>query len=103
MLTIATKVDFDQTIKENDCLIVVDFFATWCGPCKTISPTIEGFSKEFTDVIFVKIDVDENSETAESCDIRAMPTFQFYKGGKKVGEVIGVDAKKIKDLIVALK
>lgn len=97
---ITTKEEWDTLLKE-DKLVVVDFFATWCGPCKKIAPTIEGYSNdpEYADVIFAKIDVDELAEVAEECGISAMPTFHLYKGGKKVAEVVGASADKIKTAI----
>jgi thioredoxin 1 len=72
-------------------LVVIDFTATWCGPCKMISPVYEKMAEEFPGVVFTKIDVDANSEAAEQCGIQAMPTFQFYKGGNKVGEMKGAN------------
>jgi len=98
-----------------DKLVVVDMFATWCGssscssriskiskvtqhigPCKVISPVVEGFSREFEDVAFYKVDVDENPDIAQELGVRAMPTFCFFKGGEKVGDVVGADARKLK-------
>ncbi|CAL1540654.1 unnamed protein product [Lymnaea stagnalis] len=103
MKTIATKQEFDQLIASEKNLIVVDFYATWCGPCKAIAPHLAKWSEEYDDVTFVKIDVDENDETAESCGISAMPTFHFYKNGKKIDEIVGANHEKIKEKILALK
>eukprot|EP00124_Ichthyophonus_hoferi_P000013 Ihof_evm13s1 gene=Ihof_evmTU13s1 len=68
----------------SDKLVVVDFFATWCGPCKMIAPVLEEMSKTMTNVIFCKVDVDECEDIAAEEGIEAMPTFYFYKNGKKV-------------------
>jgi len=102
---VPTKADFDDVITNNDGkLVVVDFTATWCPPCRHIGPIFEALSEkdENSEVVFIKIDVDENSETSEACEISAMPTFQFYKGGKKIHEFKGADEKalaaKIKEL-----
>jgi thioredoxin len=72
-------------------LVVIDFTATWCGPCKMIAPVYEKMAEEFPGVVFTKIDVDANSEAAEQCGVQAMPTFQFYKGGQKVDEMKGAN------------
>ena len=102
---IATKADFEKALEEaGDRLVVIDFFATWCGPCRVISPRVEEFSNTYANVVFLKIDVDENDETAEECGISAMPTFLFYKHGKKLDvSVVGADQKKLEAKIKELK
>ncbi|BFY99574.1 hypothetical protein BsWGS_02614 [Bradybaena similaris] len=100
---VATKSDFDKEIANAKCLVLVDFYATWCGPCKSIGKALEKWAEEFDDVIFLKVDVDENDETAEACGIQAMPTLHYYKGGMKVDEIVGANEEKIKDKIIALK
>mmetsp|Transcript_7296 Transcript_7296/g.12099 ORF Transcript_7296/g.12099 Transcript_7296/m.12099 type:complete len:106 (+) Transcript_7296:922-1239(+) len=84
-------------------LVVVDFFAVWCGPCKVIAPMFEQWQTEYPDVEFVKVDVDEADEVAATCGIRAMPTFHFYKDGAKLTEIQGANVPKIKELIEANK
>ncbi|XP_033111056.1 thioredoxin-like [Anneissia japonica] len=97
---IPTKADFTKELSDaGDKLVVVDFYAQWCGPCRMISPKIEEMSKVYTDVIFLKVDVDENSDTAESESISAMPTFKLYKNSKLVDELTGASEVKIKELI----
>ncbi|KAK0062964.1 thioredoxin-1 [Biomphalaria pfeifferi] len=103
MKTVATKLEFDQLISTEKNLVVVDFFATWCGPCKVIAPQLQKWSEEYDDVTFVKIDVDENDETAEACGISAMPTFFLYKNGKKVDEIVGANAERLLEKIIANK
>merc|ERR1712141_207280 len=83
---IATKDDFDAFLKANK-KVAVDFTAVWCGPCRMIGPKFEAFAEhgDFKGVIaFIKVDVDENGETAEAQGISAMPTFKFYLDGEKV-------------------
>ncbi|KNC76249.1 thioredoxin 1 [Sphaeroforma arctica JP610] len=82
-------------------LTIVDFFAVWCGPCKMIAPFLEELDAKFADVDFIKVDVDELEELAGECGITAMPTFQFYRDGKKVAEVKGANKAKLEDLISA--
>jgi large subunit ribosomal protein L40e len=90
MRTLATKAEFDQLLASaGDKIVVVDFTATWCGPCKRIAPLFEKLAQENPDMEFVKVDVDENEDVAEECGISAMPTFQFYKNKVKVDEALG--------------
>lgn len=79
--------------------MAVDFTASWCGPCRMIGPKFAEMEKEFPDVVFIKVDVDENSETAEAENINAMPTFKFYKNGKKVDEFCGANEGRLRDMI----
>ena len=83
--------------------VVVDFTASWCGPCQRIAPVFAKLAEEMTDVVFVKVDVDENEEVAEECGIQSMPTFQFYKSGQKVHEFSGAAEDKIKEAIAKFK
>ncbi|GFQ07983.1 thioredoxin h2 [Phtheirospermum japonicum] len=78
--------------KQLNKLVVVDFSATWCGPCKMMEPVFNGLSVKYSDVDFVKIDVDELSDVAREFGVQAMPTFLLLKQGKEVERVVG--AKK---------
>merc|ERR1719427_123577 len=96
---------FQSTLKEaGDKLVVVDFTATWCGPCKNIAPKYKKMSEmpENKNVIFLKVDVDEAEEVAQSCSIKAMPTFFFYKNGEKVNEIVGANFEKLEEMVVSL-
>merc|ERR1712038_795365 len=93
-----TKADFDAA-KNAEKLCVVDFWATWCGPCRMVAPKIEAMSAEFPEVAFHKVDVDENDEAAQDAGIKAMPTFKLYKAGKEVAELVGANADKLKELV----
>ncbi|KAL3766184.1 hypothetical protein ACHAWO_013162 [Cyclotella atomus] len=87
--------------QSKEKLVVVDFTASWCGPCQMIAPKFEQMSNEFTNVIFVKVDVDAQEKIAGMCGIRAMPTFQFYKNGAKVDELCGANEAGIRSKIQA--
>ncbi|KAF8772374.1 hypothetical protein HU200_005846 [Digitaria exilis] len=78
--------------KSRGKLLVIDFSASWCGPCRFIEPAFKEMSSRYTDVIFVKIDVDELADVARTWKVEAMPTFVLAKGGKEVSRVVG--AKK---------
>jgi len=77
-------------------LVVIDFTATWCGPCQMIAPIFKEMSNTYDDVVFLKVDVDENAETAANYNVSAMPTFIFIKGGVVVDRVMGADPTKLK-------
>jgi thioredoxin 1 len=79
--------------------VVVDFYAQWCGPCKMIAPKIDAMSQKYTNVVFLKVDVDEAPDVSEKYDIQAMPTFKIFKNGKKVDEMVGASAEKLEDLV----
>lgn len=100
-IVIGTLDEFEDALKEaGDKLVIVDFTATWCGPCKMIGPVFDALAAEYGErAVFLKVDVDENGETAQDCGIRAMPTFQFYKGGGKVAEFAGADKAKLLELL----
>ncbi|KAJ3234315.1 hypothetical protein HDU78_005897 [Chytriomyces hyalinus] len=87
------------SLTTTDRITLPYWFATWCGPCKVISPVFAEMAKEYTNLVFVKVDVDEVPEAAEGAGIRAMPTFQFYKSGKKIDELVGANAGKLRELI----
>ncbi|KAD4888824.1 hypothetical protein E3N88_20897 [Mikania micrantha] len=73
-------------------LLVMDFSASWCGPCRAIAPIVAEFAKKFTNVSFIKIDVDELKVVAQELRVEALPTFMFLKKGRFVDKVVG--AKK---------
>ncbi|SGZ48745.1 CIC11C00000002641 [Sungouiella intermedia] len=95
---VSTKSDFEAALK-HDGLVVVDFFATWCGPCKMIAPLLEKFSKEYTAAKFIKVDVEELSEVAQEYEISSMPTVLFFKNGQIVGKVIGANPAALKQAL----
>nr|AGG17889.1 thioredoxin [Cristaria plicata] len=96
--------EFNSIVKgSGDKLVVVDFTATWCGPCQRIAPLFAEMAEEMKDVIFIKVDVDQNEETASACKINAMPTFQFYKNGQKLEEFSGADINKLRQVVAKHK
>ena len=76
--------------------IFVDFFATWCGPCKQIAPLLEKYSKKYTNVLFLKVDVDQLDSLAELYQVTAMPTFMMFEKGYTVPYLTIVGANKLK-------
>ncbi|KAF8378380.1 hypothetical protein HHK36_029719 [Tetracentron sinense] len=82
------RAHFDAS-KLSTQLMVIDFTATWCKPCRLMEPAIEEMAAKFTDVGFVKIDVDELMEVARAFEVQAMPSFLLIKQGKVVDKVVG--------------
>ena len=75
--------------------VVIDFFATWCGPCKRIAPTYEKLADALPNIVFLKVDVDESPDLVNQYDISAMPTFVFLKDGKEIKRVEGADMAQL--------
>ncbi|XP_061874238.1 thioredoxin [Colius striatus] len=95
--------EFEEELKSaGDKLVVVDFSATWCGPCKMIKPFFHGLVEKYGDVVFIEVDVDDAQDVATHCDVKCMPTFQFYKSGKKVQEFSGANKEKLEETIKSL-
>ncbi|XP_026209054.1 thioredoxin-like [Anabas testudineus] len=98
--------EFNAALSEaGNKLVVVDFTATWCGPCRVIGPKFAKLSEasEYNNVVFLKVDVDEAADVSSSCGISCMPTFHFYKNGKKIAEFSGADENKLKEKLNQLK
>lgn len=78
--------------------VVIDFFATWCGPCKRIAPVFEELADKFyPQVQFFKVDVDESQELVDKFDVHAMPTFVFLKNGTVIKRVEGADMTELQE------
>ncbi|PNS18312.1 thioredoxin [Sphaceloma murrayae] len=93
------KAEFDKAMEDKETLMVLDCFATWCGPCKVIAPQVVKFSDTYPNARFYKLDVDEVPDVAQELGIRAMPTFLLFKGGEKVEEVVGANPKALEAAI----
>ncbi|GAQ84515.1 hypothetical protein KFL_001920150 [Klebsormidium nitens] len=100
VIIVTSKAHWDQLHQENaGSTVVVDFWATWCGPCKHIAPVFVELAKQYPHVVFLKVDVDENQDIAQMEDISAMPTFRVYKRGNKIDELIGASKEKLEQLV----
>ncbi len=99
-----TEQNFDETLNQKPGLIMVDFWAEWCGPCRAISPVLEELTREAGGkVTLAKVNVDENPGLAARYGIRSIPTILFVKQGKVADQVIGaVPRAKIKEKLDTL-
>jgi thioredoxin 1 len=89
-----TDGNFEQEVEKSTGLAVVDFWATWCGPCRMIAPMLDELAKEYDGRAKVlKLDVDSNVRTAARFQVRSIPTILFFKDGKLVDQVIGAVPK----------
>jgi len=85
-----TDRDFAEEIEKHEGLAVVDFWATWCGPCRMVAPILDQLAAEYNGKLKVtKLDVDANPSTAMRFNVRSIPTILFFKNGKLVDTVIG--------------
>ncbi len=84
---------FKSVVLESEKPVLVDFYATWCGPCRQMSPILEQVSEERSDVKIVKVDVDENQNLAAEYGVMSIPTLIYFKGGKAVSQAVGARSK----------
>ncbi len=89
----ANSDNFEQLI--NDDLVLVDFFATWCGPCKMLSPVLEEISQERSSVKIVKVDIDNESDLARRFGVMSVPTMILFKQGQEVSKQVGYMPKEL--------
>lgn len=94
-----TKKDFDEAIQSTDDIIIVDFWASWCGPCRMIAPVLEELDSEVADVSVMKVNVDNEPELADRFAIEAIPTLLFFKKGELVKKKTGLYPRDALDLI----
>ena len=88
--------DFESEVLKSDKLVIVDFWAEWCGPCKMIAPLLDEVAKELPDKVkIVKVNVDQEQQLAQQYGIYNIPTLLFFKGGKVREQVVGTAAKKV--------
>ena len=101
MVKVIDDSNFDAEVMSGDKTCLIDFFATWCGPCKIMSPIVDEIAEEMPEVVVGKVDVDEAGELAERFGIMSIPTIMVFKNGELAETFIGVTAKD--SIVNALK
>ena len=97
------KENFEEEVLKSEKTVLVDFWATWCGPCQMIAPVIEKIAEENQKVKVCKVNVDEQQELAIKYGVMSIPTLIFFKNGNKVKEVVGFHSKsELEEIINSL-
>ncbi|KAK7374096.1 hypothetical protein VNO80_07522 [Phaseolus coccineus] len=102
---ITTKEAWDQYLEEarrDGKIVIANFSATWCGPCKVIAPYYCELSEKYTSMMFLLVDVDELTEFSTSWDIKATPTFFFLKEGQQLDKLVGANKPELQKKVVAI-
>ena len=93
-LTEVTDSNFQAEVLESETPVLVDFWAPWCGPCRIIAPSLEELNDEMDNLRVVKLNVDENQQTAAQYDVMSIPTLIVFKNGQPAKKIIGAMPKK---------
>lgn len=100
-VTEVTAKNFDQEVKQSSQLVILDIYATWCGPCKKMAPIFESLSNEFENKVkFVKMDLDKSEKLAASLGVEVIPTFFIFKDGSLIKKIDGSQSQEQLKIII---
>jgi thioredoxin 1 len=94
--SVVTDQTFDEQVLKSDKPVIVDFWATWCGPCRMMAPTFEDLAREYQGrMVFAKLDVDQNPRVAGRYGVMSIPTLMIFAGGRPVDQLVGARPRQV--------
>lgn len=96
MAKIVDQTEFDNLVLKGEGVVLVDFFATWCGPCKALAPVLEEVAEQLKDKATIyKVDIDQTQSLAQQYRVMSVPTMKIFKNGEVVETIVGLQSKSV--------